>query len=135
MTLDAAHLRRVTVFGPHPLLTVAIERRGEEDAVHLHAGGQGVWASSMAGRLGAWPVLCGFTGGETGAVVAGLLAAQSGERRMVASEYGIPGKTRTVRSAFTFLNTRAGGMKSSPSMTRLSASRTCCRTSSTQTAA
>ena len=54
--------------------------------MHLHAGGQGVWASSMAGRLGAWPVLCGFTGGETGAVVAGLLARQPGERRLVASE-------------------------------------------------
>ena len=86
MSTDAAHPARVTVFGPHPLLMVTIERRGDEDDVHLHAGGQGVWASSMAGRLGAWPVLCGFTGGETGAVVAGLLASQPGERRMVASE-------------------------------------------------
>jgi 1-phosphofructokinase len=86
VTADAARPPRVTVFGPHPLLTVTVERRGEEDDVHLHAGGQGVWASSMAGRLGAWPVLCGFAGGETGAVVAGLLARQPGERRLVASE-------------------------------------------------
>jgi 1-phosphofructokinase len=86
VTTDAAQPPRVTVFGPHPLLTVTIERRGEEDDVHLHAGGQGVWASAMAGRLGAWPVLCGFAGGEAGAVVAGLLAARPGEQRLVATE-------------------------------------------------
>ena len=86
MTPDAGHPPRITVFGPHPLLTVTIERRGGEDDVHLHAGGQGVWASSMAGRLGAWPVLCGFAGGETGAVLTGLLASKPGERRLVATE-------------------------------------------------
>lgn len=74
---------RVTVFGPHPLLTIAVEQRGDGDDIHLHAGGQGVWASRMAGELGAWPVLCGFTGGETGAVLDALLQALPGERRLV----------------------------------------------------
>ena len=51
---------RITVFGPHPLLTVAIERRpGDSDGgddIHLHAGGQGVWVSRWRrarGRAGA----------------------------------------------------------------------------------
>lgn len=77
-----APARRVTVFGPHPLLTVTVERRGSADDVHLHAGGQGVWASRMAGELGAHPVLCGFRGGETGAVIAALLEPMPGERRL-----------------------------------------------------
>jgi 1-phosphofructokinase len=74
---------RVAVFGPHPLLTITIERRGDADDVHLHAGGQGVWSSRIAGRLGAWPVLCGFAGGETGVVLRALLAREPGERRLV----------------------------------------------------
>jgi 1-phosphofructokinase len=76
---------RVTVFGPHPLLTVTVERRGERDDVHLHAGGQGVWVGRMAAELGACPVLCGFIGGETGAVLRPLLDALPGERRLVES--------------------------------------------------
>jgi 1-phosphofructokinase len=56
----------VTVFGPHPLLTVTIEPFGARgDDIHLHAGGQGVWVARMAAELGALPVLCGFTGGRT----------------------------------------------------------------------
>lgn len=64
---------RVAVFGPHPLLSVTIEARGDADDVHMHAGGQGVWLSRMAAELGADPVLCTLLGGETGAVLAGLL--------------------------------------------------------------
>lgn len=64
---------RVAVFGPNPLLSVTIEARGGEDDVHVHAGGQGVWLSTMAAELGAEPVLCCLLGGETGAVLAGLL--------------------------------------------------------------
>jgi len=74
---------RLAVFGPHPLLTITIERRGDADDVHVHAAGQGVWSSRIAGRLGAWPVLCGFAGGETGAVVSALLARLPGQRRLV----------------------------------------------------
>jgi len=80
--MPAARPPRVTVFGPHPLLTVTIERRGAGDDIHLHPGGQGVWASRMAGELGAWPVLCGFAGGETGAVLRALLEQMPGERRL-----------------------------------------------------
>ncbi len=74
----------VAVFAPHPLLTVAVEARGEAgDDIHVHAGGQGVWVARMAGELGAEPVLCGFAGGETGVLVAALLDQLPGERRLV----------------------------------------------------
>ncbi|MCU0312808.1 MAG: PfkB family carbohydrate kinase [Solirubrobacteraceae bacterium] len=65
---------RVVVFGPHPLLSVTIEARGGEDDVHVHAAGQGVWLGRMAAELGAEVTLHGFCGGETGAVLEGLLA-------------------------------------------------------------
>lgn len=77
---------RVAVFGPNPLLSVTIERRGGTDDVHVHAAGQGVWVSRMVAELGAEPVLCGLAGGETGAVLEGLLAALPGERRLVADD-------------------------------------------------
>jgi 1-phosphofructokinase len=79
---------QVTVFGPHPLLTVTVERRNEADDVHLHAGGQGVWVSRMAAELGAAPVLCALLGGETGAVLRPLLGALGIECRLVASRAG-----------------------------------------------
>jgi 1-phosphofructokinase len=76
---------RVAIFAPDPLLTVTIEvRDGNADEIHLHAGGQGVWVARAAGELGAHPILCGLAGGETGAVLAGLLAREPGERRLVA---------------------------------------------------
>jgi hypothetical protein len=37
----------VLVFAPAPLLTITIERRGEDPDVHLHAGGQGFWLARM----------------------------------------------------------------------------------------
>ncbi len=64
-------------------MSITIERRGADDDVHVHAGGQGVWSSRIAGRLGAWPVLCGFAGGETGVVLRALLEELPGERRLV----------------------------------------------------
>jgi 1-phosphofructokinase len=76
---------QVTVFGPHPLLAVTIERRGEGDDVHLHPAGQGVWVARMAGELGADPVLCGFIGGETGKVLHPLLDELPGHRRLVST--------------------------------------------------
>jgi 1-phosphofructokinase len=75
---------RVAVFGPHPLLTVTLEREGpERERVHFHAGGQGVWVARMIACLGAAPVLCGFLGGESGQLLEGLLADLPGERRLV----------------------------------------------------
>jgi 1-phosphofructokinase len=73
----------VAIFGPSPLLTVTVEAGGDGDEIHLHAGGQGVWVARMAGELGAWPVLCGFAGGETGTVLRSVLEAMPGERRLV----------------------------------------------------
>jgi 1-phosphofructokinase len=77
---------RVAIFGPSPLLSVAIERRGDGgDDIHLHAAGQGVWVARMVGELGAWPVLCGFVGGETGATLTSLLERVPGQTRLVAT--------------------------------------------------
>ena len=73
----------VAIFGPHPLLTVTVEDRNAADDLHLHAGGQGVWVSRMAGELGAHPILCGFAGGETGQVLRPLLDRLPGECRLV----------------------------------------------------
>lgn len=74
---------RVTVFAPDPMLSVTIEHRGDEDDVHIHAAGQGVWVARMAAEMGASPVLCCFLGGETGATLAPLLDGLAGERRVV----------------------------------------------------
>jgi len=83
---------RIAIFGPHPLLTVSLEREGddERERIHFHAGGQGVWVARMAGELGAEPVLCGYVGGEAGALLRPLLEQLPGERRLVetASESG-----------------------------------------------
>ncbi len=77
---------RIAVFGPNPLLSITIEARAAgRDDVHLHAGGQGVWASRVAGELGTRAVLCGFIGGETGAVLGPLLEHAVGEARLVSS--------------------------------------------------
>jgi 1-phosphofructokinase len=73
---------RVAIFAPHPLLTVAIESRGEQDDVHTHVGGQGIWVARMVGELGAWPIVCSFAGGETGAVIEHLLTGLPGELRL-----------------------------------------------------
>jgi 1-phosphofructokinase len=73
----------VTVFGPDPLLSITIERAAAQDEVHVHPAGQGVWVARMAAELGAWPILCGFLGGETGEALAPLLEALPGDRRIV----------------------------------------------------
>lgn len=78
---------RVAIFSPNPLLTIAIEARGDaRDDIHLHAGGQGVWVARTASELGAEPVLCGLIGGETGAVLEPMLERLPGERRLVRTE-------------------------------------------------
>ena len=72
----------VAVFGPDPLLSVTIETGGEQDEVHVHAAGQGVWVTRMAAELGASTVLCCMAGGEAGSVLRSLLAALPGECRV-----------------------------------------------------
>ena len=79
-------MARVAVFGPHPLLNITIEARGADDDIHMHPGGQGVWVSRMVAELGADPVLCGFVGGETGAVLEGLLDGLAGERLLIPTQ-------------------------------------------------
>lgn len=76
---------RVAVFGPHPMLSITIEALTSEggDEIHLHAAGQGVWVARMAAELGTKPVLCGFVGGETGAVLRPLLEQMDVELRLV----------------------------------------------------
>ncbi|MFN8159926.1 MAG: PfkB family carbohydrate kinase [Solirubrobacterales bacterium] len=75
---------KLAVFGPDPLLSVSVESRPTGgDEIHVHAAGQGVWVTRMAGELGADPVLCGFLGGETGSVLRPLLEQLRGELRLV----------------------------------------------------
>jgi len=76
---------KVTVFGPHPLLAITVEALTSEggDDIHAHAAGQGVWVARMASELGASPTLCGFIGGETGAVLRPLLEQMDVDLRLV----------------------------------------------------
>jgi 1-phosphofructokinase len=78
---------RIAIFSPNPLLTIAIEARGEgRDDIHLHAGGQGVWVARAASEMGGDPVLCGLIGGETGAVLEPLLERLPAQRRLVRTD-------------------------------------------------
>jgi 1-phosphofructokinase len=76
---------KVTVFGPHPMLSITVEAMTSEggDDIHLHAAGQGVWVARMAAELGAEPALCGFIGGESGRVLRPLLEQMEVELRLV----------------------------------------------------
>ena len=59
------------------MLSITVEALTAEggDDIHLHPAGQGVWVARMAAELGAAANLCGFIGGESGAVLRPLLAA------------------------------------------------------------
>ncbi len=76
---------KVAIFSPNPMVSIAIESFSSEggDDIHIHAAGQGVWVAKMAAELGAEPVLCGFIGGEVGAVLRPLLEEMPGELRLV----------------------------------------------------
>jgi 1-phosphofructokinase len=113
----------VAIFGSHPLLGITIERRGsDEDDVHLHAGGQGVWVARMAAELRAQPILCSFVGGETGKMLRPLLDEmiadiravpttatsgcyvidrRSGEREMLAAAWSDPSSRHEVDDLFS----------------------------------
>jgi 1-phosphofructokinase len=101
---------RVALFAPHPLLTVTIELEGEErQSIHFHAGGQGTWSARMVAHMGAMPVLCGFAGGESGALLEGLLreAIAPGELRLV----------RTGAQSGCYVTDRRGGERKLVAMT------------------
>lgn len=92
---------KVTVFGPHPMLSITIEALTSAggDEIHLHAAGQGVWVARMAAELGARPLLCGFIGGETGAVLRPLLEQLDVELRLV----------ETAEASGSYLHDRRSG--------------------------
>jgi 1-phosphofructokinase len=72
--------RSLIVFAPSPLLTIMIEAKGTpREEIHLHAGGQGFWVARMAALLGADVTLCCGLGGESGAVLRGLIARENVE--------------------------------------------------------
>jgi 1-phosphofructokinase len=92
---------KVVVFGPHPMLSITIEALTSDggDEIHLHAAGQGVWVARMAAELGARPVLSGFIGGETGAVLRPLLEQMDVDLRLV----------ETVEASGCYLHDRREG--------------------------
>ena len=79
----------LVVFAPSPLLTVTAEpvgSAGEEiEEIHLHAGGQGFWVARMAALLGTDVTLCCALGGESGAVLRGLITRENVELLSVES--------------------------------------------------
>jgi 1-phosphofructokinase len=97
-----APVPRVAIFAPHPLLTVTLEREGSaREAVHFHAGGQGVWVARMAAQLGAHPVLCSFCGGESGSLLEALLRELDLELRLV----------ETASSSGCYVTDRRSGLR------------------------
>ncbi len=92
---------KVTVFGPHPMLSITVEALTSEggDDIHLHAAGQGVWVVRMAAELGAAPVLCGLIGGETGTVLRPLLERMDVELRLI----------ETAEASGSYLHDRRSG--------------------------
>ncbi|HEX5979680.1 MAG TPA: PfkB family carbohydrate kinase [Thermoleophilaceae bacterium] len=76
---------QVAVFAPSPVLTITVEGSpAREDEIHLHAGGQGFWVARLAANLGAEVTLCAALGGESGRVLAELIASHGVLLRAVA---------------------------------------------------
>jgi 1-phosphofructokinase len=92
---------KIAIFGPDPMLEVTVESLTAEggDDIHVHPAGQGVWVARMAAELGAEPVLCGFAGGESGAVLQRLLEELPIELRLV----------ETAQASGTFVHDSRGG--------------------------
>jgi len=67
----------VCVFASSLELTITIEQADEGDEIHVHPGGQGFWIARMIDHLGEGVALCAPLGGESGNVIASLIA-QSG---------------------------------------------------------
>lgn len=63
----------VTIFAPSPILTVTLENSGDDDEIHIHAGGQGVWQARMLRRLGVSVTMCCSLAGEAGQAIRHLL--------------------------------------------------------------
>lgn len=83
------------VVAPTSILMVEIEpaqgtgeHPGTLAEVHVHAGGQGLWVATMANALGARVSVCGPFGGEAGAILRQLVAAQGMDVTVVPYEEG-----------------------------------------------
>ena len=63
----------ITIFAPSPVLTVTLEEGEGDSAIHIHAGGQGVWQARMLLRLGVEVWMTCVLSGETGQVMRHLL--------------------------------------------------------------
>lgn len=62
------------MFAPAVYVSITIEAGRDGDAIHLHAGGQGVWVARMLRQLDHEPVVCAPLGGESGRALLGLIA-------------------------------------------------------------
>lgn len=69
-------MSEVVIFAPSPVLEITVEEHSDDGDVHVHAGGQGVWQARMLESLGCDVELCCALSGETGRVLAHLLAEE-----------------------------------------------------------
>lgn len=67
-------MAEVVIFAPSPLLTVSVEGTPEHPAIHVHAGGQGIWQARMLLRVGASVTMCSVLSGESGRILRHLIA-------------------------------------------------------------
>jgi 1-phosphofructokinase len=92
----------VMVFSPTPKLTVTIEAgTAEDEEVHFHAGGQGVWQARMINSLDVDVVLCCALGGEPGLLLGPLIGVEGIRVRTV--------KTDTANGVY--VHDRRGGSR------------------------
>jgi 1-phosphofructokinase len=74
----------LAVFAPSPILTIMVEAIDSDNPeIHLHAGGQGFWVARMAALLGGEVSLCCALGGESGAVLRGLISRENVDLRSI----------------------------------------------------
>src|SRR5437588_9619873 len=64
------------VFSPWLLLDLIIEPGSDSAEIHMHPGGQGFWIARLMAELGIDVTLVAPVGGEVGAAIGALAAAQ-----------------------------------------------------------
>jgi 1-phosphofructokinase len=83
-------------------LTITVEAADTpRQEIHLHAGGQGFWVARMAALLGAEVSLCCALGGESGAVLRGLITRENVELSSV----------ECAASNGVYIHARRGGVR------------------------
>src|SRR6056297_2729701 len=63
----------IAVLAPASYVSVTIEPTTDDDDIHFHAGGQGLWVARALRQLGHEPVACAPIGGESGRTLLGLV--------------------------------------------------------------